>query len=446
MESGTKITATIILLFLILIGISYFAYFNIRPLLLQTEYPPSIWATIHGNITLTKDFLDSNLPRPENILIYLPTDPSFLCSRGIPLQNIGNINWSSNNITGNYSITFSLPIPAIVYVTPDCEGCNHQQVNIDQNGANKEVDIIWDSQRCPESSISVSNDPQEVITQVDKGFVLLDADATSLYNGFNKTQQDSIESDIGQGKGFISNIALGDTGNQKLVDAYSALWYYWRGLYKEEAFKLNNCVDQIQTIINEHNDSLCYIMEFSSNETFSFHKQSANYLGYLNDNPQNYNTVESLKNSITILSSNYLMTEQLAVNCQTNLDLINRTFNFQTPYCEAKKATFNFFNYVPIVLSILIGTFFGLILESRLHLFTKTKIKLKIMDRKIETWIKDLSIETKGYLIIYFVLIVGSIFTQFYFPQYLGYLFVGFIVAVITHIFKRIEESKKHKK
>jgi len=362
MEVPSKIALLVIIIGAITLVSIYFFYVKIRPLIVETNYPEPIWATAYGKITLTKDFIESGFTKPSRIFLFIPSNPKFLCSRSIVLKNIANINWIDNT-TGEYLVSFQLPIPMEIYVTPDCGGCGHEPVSIDSNGVKKEVNIIWNSSRCEESSISISDNLNEILKEANIRLSGLKSDILSKDRGLTREQIDSIEKgNIHDGFELISEANYPRPLNESLLSAYYSLWYSWKGYVEEDNYRLINCVNMTQKIINSHNNSLCYMLEPSTNQTFMLHNQYANNWYYRNDNPRHYDTIESIKKNLNTVYNEHSLMIEIAGECEQNLRIINQTFEFQASYCETKENLISFFNYSASILLLAIILSIGFIL------------------------------------------------------------------------------------
>lgn len=361
MSISSKSLLVLIFLFSLFLLSSYFLFVKLKPLLLQTTYPPPIWATIHGNITLTKDYLSSGYNIPTTIFLYIPYNSKYLCQSQI-LNYIANLDWTNNytdrsagSVSTQYSVSFQLPIPMEIYVTPDCNGCDNQLVNISSGGLNKEVNILWSNKRCQENPYTIGNNQTDIANNAISYLDTLRADINSASSGLSQNQRDNVTiGELGPGYSDISNIHYATSGNESLLDSYYALWHSWRGFLLENKLQLINCVNQTQLMLNSHNDTLCYSLESSLNQTFNLDTQAAGINYYQEDNEHNYNS-DTIKSNINQTYSLHNYLQNFVYQCEYNSGLISQSLDFQSKTCDSKEVAITFFQYFPpLIYSIII--------------------------------------------------------------------------------------------
>lgn len=359
MNITLKFVLSIVVISALALVLTYFSYTKIRPLIIETNYPEPIWATIHGTISVPEDEIDKEF-KPSSVFIKLPTyNPRFIC-RGHTVD-LANITWI-NKTSGLYSLTFNLPIPMDVYVTTDCTGCNNELVSIN-HGDNKRIDLRWDSRKCMES-IEFNDNPLDITQSADR---FLDGISVALDNrDFSSDEREMAKDSIQRGREFIASSKRETNFTTSLLYAYYSQWYAWNAQLRIDAFDLKHCASDIQEILNNRNNSLCYVPDYDSYQDFK-NANSTDITRYFYEHAENFEDLESINVAINVLYNDRSNVNQKVADCNQAKLAMERTFEFQEQFCKIKESGVMFFKYFPLILWSIILVGIGILIGKWLY-------------------------------------------------------------------------------
>jgi hypothetical protein len=286
--------------------------------------------------------------KPQTVTVYSPySNPYWIC-RGDSLGAV-KIDWTNEN-EGRYELPIRLPVDMEVVITTNCSGCQHVREFITTDEKEKTIGLKWDGQQC-EADIKVPEDMAELLKRANS----YNQRTEELRYTFGLTKEQSAElSDLlNTSARFIADAEREDS----LSDAYGAIgysFYAWRNLH---FFDLNNCVKEIETLIDDYNTP-CYQLPYDGYKKFQDVKNR--YEGQVkqqfNMNLFYEDDLNRSKQQAVWLANNLEYTLDAESACAEPLNLIKESLELQEPYCENRKNINYALYFTLLVLGIAIGS------------------------------------------------------------------------------------------
>ncbi len=347
---------TIILIVLILLGIIGFV------LIMQINPPINQYRNyvVSGKVITSGGSIGG---QPQSIQIYYPYyAPEYLCRSSSQVQT-SKIEWVDNT-TGKFEALFTVPVGlSKVIITTDCSSCENQE--IDLGNIPNSVNLIWGKRNC-ENNIEILDSGKEKIIEHARNF-LNGIEVDIVNKPFNSTEMQSIKEDLKMGKEAVAESERINTYNESIIQAYYAEWFAWKAQYKKRLFELKYCLGEVNAILDQYKNDNCYAPEYKSSEDYS----SANRTYYssentrlLNDYPYSIKEPERMKEEIRHINIDGISD---ANNRCTDSLIINKTFEKQKPYCEARKFTIGINLIILAIVSLYIGILIGNFLKVEKH-------------------------------------------------------------------------------
>ena len=288
--------------------------------------------------------------QPQTVTIYSPySNPNWVC-RGDALGAV-KINWL-NETEGTYELPVRLPIDMDIIVTTNCSGCQHAYEYVTLNEKEKVVDLEWDGQQC-QANIKV---PENMTTLLDRArnYKLM-TDELRYDSTLTKEQSTELSDLLNTSARFIADAEREDS----LSAAYGALgysFYAWRNLH---FFDLNNCVKEIESLIEDHNTS-CYQLPYNGYKKFQDVKNRYEDLAgqYFNKGLFYEDDLNKTKPYVVWLANNLEYTLDAERSCDEPLNLIRESIELQEPYCENRENINYGIYFTLLVLGVTIGASF----------------------------------------------------------------------------------------
>lgn len=242
-----------------------------------------------------------------------------------------------------------------VILTTDCSSCEYEIVNLEKEPG--EVNLVWGSQKC-EETFKIPEQRNEIITHA-RNF-LNGIDSEKVNKPFNPSEMQSINGDIGHGRDAIFQSDYTTDKNESLLQAYYAEWFAWRARYKMLLFETGYYINKTNVLLNSYTDS-CYVPDHDAFGDYSSANRS--YISLkedrlLGDHPYDVKDIEKMKGKIRVLHNRVQFISDVRNDVETALRIINGTFEFQKPYCEARdidiKITYLIWAIVFVYIGILI--------------------------------------------------------------------------------------------
>ncbi|MBI3035798.1 hypothetical protein HYY71_05745 [Candidatus Woesearchaeota archaeon] len=291
---------------------------------------------------------------PDFVHVYYPFyNLDFLCrSSRIELTKISWIN----EHTGEYEILLNVPVGLHqVILTTDCTTCDY--INLSLKDIPTSVDLKWGDRKCP-SNFKISDNKLGIVKDTR---TFLNKRETNLVNKpYTSTEKFDIGQDIERSRQSISQSEDSSDANESLLHAYYAQWFSWRVLFRIELYDLKYCLNKINILLEKYNDS-CFIPDYSSHDKYrsansTYHSTNNRYFDYFP-----YEKKEPEKMIAEILSMRSLV-EWLSDannNCENSESVMKNTFEFQEPYCKARKFKIQI-NYI---IWAIVFIYLGLLIE-----------------------------------------------------------------------------------
>ncbi|MCK4730173.1 MAG: hypothetical protein KAT28_02540 [Candidatus Aenigmarchaeota archaeon] len=294
---------------------------------------------------------------PKYVYIYYPSNmPESLC-RSSKIQ-LSAIEWLDEN-KGKYQILFTVPVGLDeIIITTDCSSCEYKKVRLDN--IPESIDLMYGNAECKDD-FQVS-DQQPKVVEHARNF--LNRIQTNIVDKpFNYSEDQSIKKDIERGLDEISESdSMRDNINESLLHAYYAEWFAYRAQYKLRFFELKYCVENINILFESHEEYKCFVPDYNTyndyssvNITyFSLRKSSL-----LDDSSFDKLESQKMKDEIWYLHRQVERISDSVNKCKNSQDIINGTFEFQKPYCIARKTAIYLFNFVGLIIIFGIGILIG---------------------------------------------------------------------------------------
>lgn len=345
------------ILFLIIINI-ILLLINIR---VYPIYNQSRTYAISGTIKPTSEWVNN---KPQFVEAYYPYPLTNLLCHGEKIT-FAQINWSSED-EGNYVLFLTVP-DAIsqVILTTDCSRSVSKDVKLDKKILISNLDYGGNAY---DNSNVAKGEASSVILEAQR--IVSDVSPQGIKNNSNWIV---IKNDMD-----IMGSYIVDYGNSKdtelgLKNAYSADLFAWNIRKKFAFYKLEDCLQEINILINSKKKNSCYIPDSSSN--LSYNSLSTSYNSFVsysyNEDISRLNT-SALKEKIYYAHVDWQKAYNYLDKCYRTGELVNKTFEIQKPYCEAQKISKN----STIAIWFIIAIYIGILIETwRREKWAKAKKK-----------------------------------------------------------------------
>lgn len=290
----------------------------------------SFWINISGDIKLDPKAMERydngekfNIDRPKDIRIYHNIDTyknSYFESR---IFAISNITWK-NNFNGHYQQTLEIPrtMDLIVYAQQDLS----KVIKVDYSKLNYDVDLFWTGYSEKQLDKPTFSHYYEWTTRFRPEIRnnLISA------NFKNETQKKLVEEDL-----IAADREIGESGfkesNETLLHLIYANWFLQRADYRIHYFRLKNCVDENEKLVNSHNHIFYnnpYEITRLINSSYTYLEDSrGGILG--SDWINNFRDVERANSENWYFFDRKRFIEQLADNCEANLEEVKNVYYYQ---------------------------------------------------------------------------------------------------------------------
>lgn len=316
---------------------------------------------ISGNIIPSEKTIGN---KPQYVYVYYPYYiPRYLC-RSSDIQ-LSAIEWINEN-NGKYQILFTVPVGLKeVILTTDCTSCENKTVRLDE--IPDSVDLVWGGDNC-EESFKV-NDEQSKVVEHARNF-LNEIETNLVKQPFNSSEIQSIKNDVERGREEISESDRDVNSNESLLHAYYAEWFAWRAQYKMRLFELKYCVEEINSLIRLYENESCFVPDYnayknyvSANNTYVSLKDGR----LLDDDPFDINETEEMKKEINSVPRQVEWVSDSLRECENSHRIINGTFEYQKPYCEARQIVFK----VNFIIWAIVFVYIGIWIEKGIKIWKK---------------------------------------------------------------------------
>ena len=294
--------------------------------------------------------------KPQYVYVYYPYYiPRYLC-KSSDIQ-LSAIEWIDEN-NGKYQILFTVPIGLKeVILTTDCTSCEHKTVRLDE--IPDSVDLVWGGDNC-EESFQVSDEQSKAVEHARN---FLNGIETNLVKqSFNSSEIQSIKNDVEKGREAISESDRNVNYNESLLHAYYAEWFAWRAHYKMRLFELKYCVEETNSLIQLYENERCFVPDYnayndhvSANITYVSLKDGRLLDDYLFDKKE----TEEMKKEISNVHRQVEWVSDSLRKCENSQRIINGTFEYQKPYCEARQIVFK----ITFIIWAITFVYIGILIE-----------------------------------------------------------------------------------
>lgn len=346
MERKSYLFILIILILLGIIGI-----------ILTVEIVPS--SNQYKNYVISGSIIPSEKTignKPQYVYVYYPYYiPRYLC-RSSDIQ-LSAIEWIDEN-NGKYQILFTVPVGLKeVILTTDCTSCENKTVRLDE--IPDSVDLVWGGDNC-EESFQV-NDEQSKAVEHARNF-LNGIETNLVKQSFTFSESQSIKNDVERSREEISESNRDVNYNESLLHAYYAEWFAWRAHYKMRLFELKYCVEKTNSLIQLYENETCFVPDYnayndyvSANITYVSLKDG----GLLDDYPFDKKEPEEMKKEILYVPRQVEWVSDSLRKCENSQRIINGTFEYQKPYCEARHIIFK----ITFIIWAITFVYIGILIE-----------------------------------------------------------------------------------
>ena len=303
--------------------------------------------------------------KPNYVYVYYPYYiPKYLC-RSSDIQ-LSAIEWLDEN-NGEYQILFTVPVGlGEVIITTDCSSCEHTKVKLDE--IPESVDLIWGSAKC-EDDFQISEQQPKAVEHA-RNF-LNGIDTNIVDKPFNSSEVQSIKNDVKRGMDEIfESDGIRDKINESLLHAYYAEWFAWRAQYKLKLFELKYCVNEVGSLVKSHGDDKCFVPDYNAYNDY----KSANSTYFslsdsrlLNDYPFDIKELDEMEKEIDYVHGQVKRVSDSLRECTDSRGIINGTFEFQRPYCEARNITIK----ITYLIWAIVFIYIGILIEKGKRLWKK---------------------------------------------------------------------------
>lgn len=349
---------SIILIILIVIIATLYLSLNFR--LPDHQLSKGYWVTIQGKILPSEKIkeTDIGIEKYQYVRAYYPYYfKKYLC-RGNQIE-LSKINWETNK-TGNYRVSFWLPIEMDIFLTVDCAGCNHQKIHVSPKENVKEVSLLWDNENC---LVEEDYSGKDTKTVLERARSLLDYLNGELNNReLNKSRIKEIKQDIDRSWDEVREAESYKEVNKSLLHSYYTHWYAKRADYKLTLFDAEKCIEDTKEVIERKKDS-CYVLPFLAYREYQ--EQNRSIYGELESNrlrywyPYEYEESEKMREEIMNV---YNAEERVGLwlrDCEEAFYSINESLEFQEPYCIRRKISLISINISWLLVVLGIGILVG---------------------------------------------------------------------------------------
>lgn len=276
--------------------------------------------------------------KPQYVNVYYPYyAPKYLC-RSSDIQ-ISSINWF-NDTTGEYQIQIAVPVGLKeVVITTDCSSCDHKTILLKESLDS--VNLLWGDKKC-ESDFQLSEQQPQVVESARNLLNIIETN--NVDKPFNSSEIQSIKTDLKAGRDEIgeSDMVMNNV-NDSLLHAYYASWFAGRARYKSLLFELEYCVNEVGTLLREHESDKCFVPDYTAYTDYKSANSSPFLKGsiLLGDSPFNTKDLDKIKDETRYVYDYAAHVSDSLQKCENSKTILNGTFEFQKPYCTARKIVFN---------------------------------------------------------------------------------------------------------
>ncbi len=289
---------------------------------------------LHGKV-IPSDKI--TIARPGNVYVYYPYHNMNFLSQS-RLIALNNIEWI-NETHGEFEISFKVPLSLTkVVLTVQSSTCNNEIVDLREVLPN--IELVWGNQSC-EGRYIPKEDKELVLKRVRNSLNNLDGRLVNM--PFNSTEKQNIKSAIEDAWDNLGQSDSLEGKNETLLYAYYSLWYSEKADFMEVLYRLKYCLENVTDVLAIHSNK-CYIPNNedyedykTSNNTYAFSKNS----GILTKHPYETIDIDIMKEEISYLQRRRGDLSQAKSDCESALGNIGDTFDFQKPYCEARRIFMN---------------------------------------------------------------------------------------------------------
>jgi hypothetical protein len=343
MKIELKIIPTLIVIIVLVIVLLFAAYvfFPIPDHQLSKEN----FVKISGRVEFAG--MGSSTTKPSTVEVYYPYSNQNRICQG-DLLGTSKINWI-NETEGTYELPIRLPIDMNVIITTNCSGCQHINELIVLNEKEKKVNLKWDSQQC-----DTETEVPEDLTKLLDNARSRNLRTEELYyeNTLTKEQKTEIMASLQESTEFITKAER----ENSLSYAYAGFGFSIYAYRNSHLFDLNNCVKEIEILIENYNNS-CYQIPYEEYRKFQDVKNRCE-----NQTKEYYNLdvfykddLEKTKSEAHKLADNLGYTLDAKSACNRPLELIKKSIEFQKPYCDGRNIINYALYFAFLVLGIVIG-------------------------------------------------------------------------------------------
>ena len=355
--------AKIVLLLIFFIAI----IFSIYSFMIWTPSEKMHWVNIYGKIIPndeTSKLYDTDVNayldrRPSLIEIYTYNPARSPIPFGDRLS-ISDIDWK--NKTGDFSLSFILPVPMKVVLTAHCS--NYTILELDYQKSQIETDVYWGTNCMPYKETSVSNVPSDEIDILNREITHVQSLLVD-FSTKNDAERKLIDEDLSRANGLRDDAKRSNSW-ESLKYALQGHWLVLRAEYRIRLSELGQCVEDGRNILGKFN-SLYFVPSYEIKEKLnaSFNTyRSFNSTNILYNSPFRTDDSSILTNDIKFFDRQTNDVYDDIYDCKQNVALLNKAFNYQVEFYNQR----NVFLVVLIFVSLLTGA----LIESYLRFFGKT--------------------------------------------------------------------------
>lgn len=278
---------------------------------------------------------------------------------------LAKIDWADEN-EGSYQVSFTVPIGLNeVILSTDTSSCDYLSVGL--KNIPTSVDLTWGINKC-EDKYPISNETSLVVSGA-RNF-LNSLDTNLVKKKFNSTEKDYIKEDIAKGREEISKSERETEYTPSLLHAYYAQWYAMRASYTVKLYELKYCILETENILTEYSNDSCFVPEYQSlNKYISANETLTSHIGgrLLDEYPYDKTEISKIIDELDYLDDQFDNINEALKKCENSQPLINNTFSYQKPYCEARHFRFS----LSIFIWVFIAFYLGIIFEKGIREWVK---------------------------------------------------------------------------
>jgi len=304
--------------------------------------------TLSGNITRSENMSEI----PSSVLVYAPpSDLANLC--GNRLIAYGPIQWT-DNISGKYSISFTIPVDMDIVLTTSCSSCEHELMHINNGSILQYLLVI--NNTCG-FDVGIPETKEKILERTRSFFDGMEANLVD--KDFNVSEMADIKESIREGRENIAESGWSTSNaNESLLKSLYAYWFAWNAQTKVELFDLKNCIYSTNEVLQSHSDD-CYIPDYTSFSDYV--SANVSYNNFANSNfifnryIYSINDSDKMRSEIGYTYNTYYGIMGQLSSCQEAFNTINKTMSFQEPYCNRRSLYIDSSYIVWLIVAIFAG-------------------------------------------------------------------------------------------